>query len=170
MKLAITDIAKYAEGYDANYYDKDDGKTERFIKGKIVNQGYLTKEDYVAIGRWKSKRPTKYYKNNEEVFIREVTSIAFSTKEERIKIGILPLLKGCNYPLASVILHFKFPDKYAIIDFRVLWTLLEMDRPITYNFDLWWRYLTEVRSLAERTGLPLRTIEKALWQYSKENQ
>jgi hypothetical protein len=36
--------------------------------------------------------------------------------------------------------------------------------------EFWLAYLGFTRDLAARLGLPIRTVDKALWQYSKERQ
>jgi len=71
--------------------------------------------------------------------------------------------------VASVILHFKFPDRYPILDFRALWSL-DKEQPKYYTFDFWWDYVQEIRKLSEYLKIDIRTIDKALWYYSKENQ
>jgi hypothetical protein len=38
----------------------------------------------------------------------------------------------------------------------------------TYPVSFWLAYLQACRALARETGVSLRTLDKALWQYSKE--
>ena len=68
-----------------------------------------------------------------------------------------------------MILHFFHQDKYPIIDYRALYSIT-MEVPNQYTFDFWWRYVEYCRDLASRTGLSMRELDQALWQYSKENQ
>jgi hypothetical protein len=68
-----------------------------------------------------------------------------------------------------VILHFFHRDPYPIIDFRALWSV-SLPVPVQYGFDFWWPYVQFCRDLSDRTGLDMRTLDRALWQYSKENQ
>lgn len=79
-------------------------------------------------------------------------------------------LHGVGYPTASVLLHFVSPDLYPIIDYRALWSLGEEAPPRSYSFDFWWWYVDCCRSLAGEAGVTMRTLDRALWQYSKENQ
>jgi|GEM_PF-4284513 len=60
---------------------------------------------------------------NPEEFVREITTFCFSAAYEESKIGSLILLKGVQYPTASVILHFCVSDTYPILDFRAVWSL-----------------------------------------------
>ncbi len=163
-------LVDYAQRYDINA--SYDNKVETKLKKKLKTQNYLTRENFIEIGLWKSKRPRKHYESkvNSDKFVKELTSFAFRTKNERIKIEVLTLLNGCNYPLASVILHFKFPDHYSILDFRALWSLWGLEQPTKYNFELWWKYTQEVKKISKSLNIDIRTTDKALWRYSKENQ
>jgi hypothetical protein len=113
----------------------------------------------------------KHYKNkdNNDKTVREITSFSFKTKSEKARIESLRILNGVSYPVASAILHFAFPNKYPIMDFRVIWSL-GWEQPSTYDFDFWQRYCEKIRGIATILNLPIRTVEKALWTYSKEHQ
>jgi hypothetical protein len=39
-----------------------------------------------------------------------------------------------------------------------------------YEFSFWWEYTQFCRKLAAEAGVSMRTLDRALWQYSKENQ
>jgi hypothetical protein len=101
--------------------------------------------------------------------VREVTRIALETTIEKLKVRVLLLLAGVSWPTASVILHFCDRGRYPILDFRALWSV-GVARAPSYTFSLWWEYTCFVRNISDRTGLPMRTIDRALWQYSKERQ
>ena len=79
------------------------------------------------------------------------------------------MLRGVNWPTASVFLHFCGSDRYPILDFRALWSL-NAKVPSQYTFEHWWGYVQAVRGLQEASGLSMRIVDRALWQYSKENQ
>jgi hypothetical protein len=68
-----------------------------------------------------------------------------------------------------VILHLFDKGKYPILDFRALFSI-SVDVPSQYNFDFWWEYVEFCRELAETNDVSIRTLDRALWQYSKENQ
>ena len=70
-------------------------------------------------------------------------------------------------PTASTLLYFAFPDDYPILDVRALESLGVRPRS-TYPVSFWLEYLDACRKLARRAGVTLRTLDKALWQYSKE--
>ena len=71
--------------------------------------------------------------------------------------------------MASVILHFFHPEPYPILDYRALWSL-SIDEPSYYKYNFWWEYVRICRDLAEANAVDMRTLDKAMWQYSKENQ
>lgn len=99
--------------------------------------------------------------------IEEITRVGLATKCEEARIAILMCLKGVSFPVASTILHFADPDKYAIMDFRAI-SSLGWDKPKKYTFEFWDRYYKEMQSIAEKFAVPIRMVDKALWQYSKE--
>ena len=154
--------------YD-NARTDSDKQVEEVMKQKLAGQNYLTRDDFIKIGRWKSPRPTKYYESNSEALVKEISNIAFCTTNEELKIGILTLLKGCSYPVASVILHFKYPNHYPIIDFRALWSLRGI-KPPNYTYEFWQKYVDDTRSIAGQLKVDIRTLDKALWKYSEEHQ
>jgi hypothetical protein len=39
-----------------------------------------------------------------------------------------------------------------------------------YRFDAWWEYTKYCRVLAEASAFSMRELDRALWQYSKDNQ
>jgi len=101
--------------------------------------------------------------------IRDATHLSFGTADERVKIGILRLLDGVDWPTASVLLHFCDRQQYPVLDFRALWSL-GIATPPKYTFEFWWTYVTFTRQLMDSSGEAMRTVDRALWQYSKERQ
>jgi hypothetical protein len=81
----------------------------------------------------------------------------------------LTLLDGVSWSTASVILHLFHRDPYPIHDFRALWSV-SLAVPAQYSFGVWWPYVEFCRNLAASASADMRTLDKALWQYSKENQ
>jgi len=56
------------------------------------------------------------------------------------------------------------------IDYRALWSLGIEKPPAYYSFDFWWAYVEACRSLMRGSGVKPRTLDRALWQYSKARQ
>ncbi len=129
--------------------------------------GHLTRDDFLALCEWKSPRSRLRCQQNPEEFVRAVTATALTTPNERLRVEVLTLLSGVHWPTASVILHFCHADPYPILDWRALWSL-GVEGTVPYDFALWSEYTTVCRSLARRSRVSMRTLDRALWQYSKE--
>ena len=149
--------------------DSKESEIETRIAPAARARGYLTRDEFLAICRWKTPRSKHLCERNRESFVKEVTRVALSTGNEERKIRILLTLKGVGWPTASVILHFCDQARYPILDYRALWSL-GITKPPTYTFAFWTRYCAFLRELADRTGLDMRTVDRGLWQFSKENQ
>jgi hypothetical protein len=93
------------------------------IAPRVKETGYLRRDDFLAICRWKSPRPTRYYEYNREDFIEATTRIAFSTSNEQLRVQVLTLLRGVKLRVASAILHVAHKDRYPILVRRALWSL-----------------------------------------------
>ncbi len=75
-------------------------------------------------------------------------------------------LSGVQVPVASAILTVMYPDKYTVIDFRALEALGVVR--YTASISLYVEYLAYCRALARKCDVDLRTLDRALWQWSKE--
>jgi len=157
------------EYWAERYSDPNDGILIDHIGPDARERGYLLQDEFLTLCKWKTPRSKSRCATNPESLVREVTRIALSTREERLKIEVLCILAGVGWPTASVILHFCDRQPYPILDYRALWSL-SVSELSAYTFDFWWSYVTYIRQLAEKTGHSMRTIDRALWQYSKENQ
>jgi hypothetical protein len=129
----------------------------------------LDKGHFVEIAKWKSPRPVKRYESNGDDLVQEVTALAFAARRDDLKLLLLMLLDGVGVPVASTILHFAFPDRYAIMDFRAVTTLTRLGlwtQPTRSWFDVedWQVYVRLMRQHATRLDVTLRELDKALWK------
>ena len=166
LKFDPRDIGKLAGRYD---YSNEPIMINE-IGPRMKANGYLTKADFVRLCHWKSPRTKPRVATNDEDFIRAVTTTAFSTPNEHLRIEVLTLLNGVSWPTASVILHFGHTDPYPILDVRALWSLGVTYPANAYDFEFWWAYVQACRRLAKEHQISMRTLDRALWQYSKEKQ
>jgi hypothetical protein len=166
MEITRENLLRWAERYDEKATPEDKA-VEKEMKDKLKTQRFLTRDDLVKIGLWKSRRPKKWYESNEDEVVQELTKFSFAAMTEWARIRALCALSGVSFPVASVILHFAFPENYPILDFRALASLGE-SQPKSYTLKMWLAYCDRVRGIAKDLGLPLRTVDKALWQFSKE--
>ena len=154
----------------ARRYEKPPGEDEIERLGvRIRARGYLRRDEFLRLCHWKSPRTQPRCEKNSADFVESVTGVALSVENEELRIRVLTLLHGVDWPTASVILHFGSRQKYPILDVRALWSVgVEVPRP--YGFELWWEYVRLTRNLARGQGVSMRTLDRALWQYSKEHQ
>lgn len=166
LQFESKDIILWANRYPVN----EDKKIESSIAIAVKERGYYTRSEFLDLCRWKTPRSKPLVESNPESYIIEVTKVALSTMEERLRIEVLTLLRGINWPTASVLLHFGHSAPYPILDFRALWSLGIDSASIHYNFDFWWSYVQFCRQLASDCGVSMRVLDRALWQFSETNQ
>lgn len=163
MKINLTrdQILYYANLYD---YDGDDILGKRMQAA--VKQGYMTGDDLVAVAKWKWRggRLRQLCRENTEAEVEEISAVSFAATSERLRIGALLALRGVQWPMASVILHFAFPDDYPILDVRVMRTI---GGSTHYNFERWQEYIEVCRATARDEDISMRTLDKALWVFDK---
>jgi hypothetical protein len=139
------------------------------LREAIASRGFMTKDELRIIAQWKAPRSAGHIEDNPEEYVKEITAFALSATTERARIEVLTNLDGVRWPTASVILHFFHKERYPIMDFRALWSVC-LAVPAQYSFDFWWPYVQFCRDLSKRINMDMRTLDRALWQYSKEKQ
>ena len=169
MRITKENIIKYAQKFDRDYKEKDK-KTEDEMKSLLKSQRYLTRENLITIGDWKAPRARRHYSSiqNCNDRVKQISRFSFSARDERARIESLDSLVGVGYPIASNILHFAFPHKYPIMDFRVIRSL-GLKQPSTYKFTFWKGYCKKIQAISKKYRLPIRAVDKALWKYDELN-
>ena len=165
-RVTASKLKALAQHYPADY----DHEIESTVAPQVRKHGYFTKPEFESICHWKTPRSRPKVASNSAEYIEAVTRTALSTESEQLRIEVLTLLNGVSWPTASVILHFCHREAYPILDVRALWSLGVDASKVTYNFELWREYTRVCRGLAKSTGLSMRELDRALWQYSKEEQ
>jgi len=175
FKPSTDEINKYARQYDkcATLQDKE---IEKEMKALLLIQRWICKHELIKIAQWKARGRIDYLcdKNTPEE-VKEISRKALAANTDRDRMETLRELDGVDYPMASVILHFAFPNKYPILDRRAIWSLhswlLHSEKPPSiYSFKCWKEYCGKILCISKSTGCTIREIDKALWQYSKEKQ
>jgi len=167
MKFPIQDVCKLSSRYT---YPRSDEYLTDVLRPQIQSQCYIEREQLLCVCKWKSPRSVPKAEPNTENYVKEITSFVFHTQDERARIEALTLLDGVQWPTASAILHFCISSNYPIIDVRALWALGIEIKSHQYAYELWEEYVMYCRSIASEAGVSLRTLDKALWQYAKEEQ
>lgn len=161
INLTKEQLIQLARDYE---YPKDDVLRHRMQAA--AQRGYMNLEDLLTVTRWKwrGSRPTDLAEQNTEAEVREISKVAFSAEGERLRIGALLSLRGVSWPIASVILHYAYPDRYPIVDVRVMKTV---GGEKGYTLDRWLQFVDLCRTAASKYGISLRDLDKALWQADK---
>lgn len=165
LKIPIKEIQNWSNRY--SYVRNEDKLLQS--REQIVNRGFLTKSEFESVCKWKSPRSSGHAKYNEDSYVEEITAFALSTNSERARIEVLTNLDGANWPTASVILHLYHQDNYPIVDYRALWSV-GAQVPKSYDYTFWMSYVRFARKISEEAKVDMRVLDRALWQFSKENQ
>jgi hypothetical protein len=150
----------------ARFPSADDSARES-IGGAARARGYYRRREFLAVCAWKTPRSAPRVALNTEPRVRAVTRQALADPDEATRMEALLSLEGVGVPTASTLLYFAFPALYPILDVRALESLGVKPRS-TYPIGFWLGYLEACRALAIRCDVSLRTLDKALWQWSKE--
>ena len=167
-------IERYCWEYDRRSRGTQDQINEDAILKWVSKQGpprLLNKEYFIKLGRWKTPRYEKTREINEKCAIIKATRSAYLTKDDLEKMRILKKLKGVGVAVASTILYYLHPEKYAIFDYHVRNTLKKagkLDKGKEDDSDrLWLEYTRIIRRLSSFHNKTPREVEKALFAYDK---
>jgi hypothetical protein len=130
-------------------------------------RGYYDRDEFLLVCEWKTARSRPTVAKNSPLAIRAATRIALRADDEAERMTALTSLEGVGVPTGSVLLYSAYPDDYPILDVRALQSLGSRSRSV-YPVSFWLDYLDRCRALALELGVSLRTLDKALWQHSKE--
>jgi hypothetical protein len=162
LQFPIGRVREYAARYPY-----DDEASAIVIGRAARDRGYYTRGEFVAACRWKTPRSAPLVALNTAAAVKKATGVALgATGTERDRLDALLSLQGVGWPTASVLLHLAYPERYPILDQRALHALGVAPR--TYSFGFWEAYVTSWLQIAEQAGVDGRTLDQALWQWSKE--
>ena len=143
----------------------DDGRLHE-VGVAVLARGYYTREEFIEVCAWKTVRsrprsratPKQPWSSDRPGHrnrgrIREDDGAARARRRRRADCLDAPV--------------FAFPDHYPILDVRALESLGVKPRS-QYPLSFWLGYLDACHELAQQAGVSLRTLDKALWQHSKE--
>jgi len=153
LALSPEQIESLAERFPAS-----DDRRLLEVGAEVRARGYYARDEFIEVCAWKTPRSRPRVAANGESTVIDATRRALALLE----------LKGVGAPTASTLLYVAFPNDYPILDVRALESLGVKSRS-TYPVSFWLAYLEACRALARENGVSLRTLDKALWQYSKEH-
>jgi len=97
--------------------------------------------------------------------VEKITRESFATTSERQRIGVLRTLGGVDWVMASVILHFAFPGRFAVLSWPVL---AAIDAPREHSFENWTSITKFCREKSTKYRVTMRQLDRALWVYGKQ--
>jgi hypothetical protein len=164
--------------WSKKYVEQDDDEYNNIlseISKNVAETGTLSKDTLVRIINWKAARAKGYvnWKNFEKY--AKAFSVALSAQENQ-KISIMDDLPGVGIPVASTIMHFVYPQKFPIVDFRTAETLKELGyldkTKSTHHFrdtmSGYESFRQAILGIAENCPeRSLREIDRALFVYHK---
>ncbi len=165
LRFPPREVARWAAGYDIGA-----DTVPEALAPRIRRRGWLTRAEFLALADWKTPRTRNRCASNSPEMVRSVTRMALTTTDDRIRMSLLTLLSGVAWPTASVILHFAGREPYPILDVRALWSVSSRMPPSGPSYEFWNSYCEFTRALARRARVSMRTLDRALWQYSKLHQ
>ena len=131
-------------------------------------RGYYRRDEFLTVCDWKTSRSRPRVERNDGAAVEAATRLGLGSGGERERMQALIELNGVGVPTGSTLLHFAFPEDYPILDVRALASLGHVTTRSVYPVHFWLAYLEACRELAKRHGVSIRTLDKALWQHSKE--
>lgn len=145
-------------------YRKDEDALEA---GERILSGERTKNNLLRIFDWKiEKRGRSRILRNSDADISDALELSIRASTDRAAVAVLLGLHGVQLPVASAVLTAVFPNRFTIIDWRALEALGVSTKYLSVQFYL--DYLNKCRELAGQYDVSLRTLDRALWQWSKE--
>ena len=143
-------------------------KTVRELKKPRTPSGYLLYHEFYDLYEWKLKRKPKSLKRNSKNEIQEITGEAFRLNNDWEKLDKLTEIHDVGQSVASAILHLCDQKKYPILDQHALRSV-GIDEKYIYGpkYPFWQKYVDFCRAEAERYNVSMRTLDRALWKYSK---
>jgi hypothetical protein len=143
-----------------------EGRITSEIGPAVRERGYYTRPEFIEVCAWKTERSKSRVAANTSDEVAEATKLALSAQSEGLRIWIPMALSGVQWATASVLLHFGHRDRYPILDYRALEALGV--KPYVPTVSFWNAYVAACRAIDDETGFGMRTIDRALWQWSKE--
>jgi hypothetical protein len=147
-----------------------------FDAGSAIRNGDYSLVNLEPIVRWKSEHAVHYLIGNSSERIRRALEVAAAPEATtREAVNALLALHGVDVPIASAILTAIFPERYTVMDCRVLEALgyPRQDLQFYEDFLAFCRRLVNSgavpgqNDMPERT--PLRNLDHALRQWSESH-
>ena len=125
----------------------------------------------MEMGDWKRHTLPSLIENNPDGHVEKITAEAFRPGDdwEKLKklISYYGGLDGVRESVASVILHLYDDGDYPVLDEHALWSLTIDNTKVAYDEPFWKKYVKFCQAKAERHGVCMRTLDRALYKFSE---
>ena len=155
-------------------YDIHGDETMRELQPVVCKRGWLTPSELLAVGAWlriQGEDLEKLYdtlqKQRQEIVVG--TNIALATSDEEERWRELVSLRGVKRGIASSVLHWFAPGRYPVMTTPALSSCF-VDDDGDYSFPFWCDYTKFCRDLADKNGVTMRILDRALRQHAEENK
>jgi hypothetical protein len=177
LQPAEAELQDLAEQYWQTSGEKEhELEKAAFEAGDAIRNGDYSLANLEAIVRWKSERAVQVLIGNSNEKIRRALAVAASPESSTATaVKALLDLHGIDIVLASAVLAAIFPERYTVLDFRTLEALGHARHDVRFYEE----YLAFCKRLAESNIVtpqselpaptPLRTIDRALWEWSRSH-
>ncbi|MDE0636046.1 MAG: hypothetical protein OXI43_09400 [Candidatus Poribacteria bacterium] len=154
----------------ANHYNvKEDIPIENLVSD-VKDRGYLKKRELIEVARWKvptGRNSVWRIETMSPTNVERITRDAFLLTDDSDRLRHLYKLEGVDSAIASAILHWFHNDRYPIWDKHARWSIQLAE---DYCSNARWKAYTKFcRAIANKYGMDMRTLDRALFQYGKSN-
>ena len=156
---------------------EDNREREEYLIGlrvQILRRGHLFPNELSTVAYWISnvygESTADLTQENADTLIEINTRQAFAATDDWEKLEYLTGtgLQGVGQTIASAILHLYDRGQYPIFSQRARESVKpKMGKDLSYH--LWRDYIAFCRDIANRNGICMRKLDRALWRYSYEN-
>jgi len=176
IPTAIKIDSKFINKWETKYDQLESDEAEyhsilKDVQSETTEHQTINNDTFVRIINWKSARTKGLIVWDDYSIYQKNFRLTLKAKDSE-KLKILIALPGIGAPIASVLLHFMFPNVYPIYDVRTVETLNSFGylSNKTVSVAKYPEFQTVIKSL--RTSLRdynLRQIDRALFSYHKIN-
>lgn len=169
----ITD--KFIKTWETKYDSETD---DELAYAELVKQlrketlrGHICFSTIVKAVEWKTPRIKGCMDFRRPDMYCAFVQLAHDSNDKKVKLWLLTSLNGWGIPMASTMLHLIHPNRFPIVDYRVLKVLRDKNN-FTANRDTekgYWLYYDEIHGIMKSTGYSIRIIDRALWTYHRVN-
>jgi hypothetical protein len=171
VKLDSGELRRWLKLYDLEGYLFEE------VRQRFEAEQTLRPYDFFAIVIWKSNRAKTKIKRGladagktVEALMREVSQ----SDQPQAQVDALLQVRGIGLAMASAILTVCYPETFTVLDYRAWETLQRASvdgLPENYpqSPEAYLLYCRACKELADRMGLSLRDLDRALWAKNWED-